>query len=512
MSDATEFEEAAGAGRSFFASGRPVLPAMLVGTFLIFVAAGCAPSYSFGTDPELRAARRESFSPRAPVGPPRASVGPPRASLRPPNTPSDVELPDLSAESKLGDYLLYAALNNPGLRAAFNRWKAALEEVPQVATLPDPKFTYGYYIQEVETRVGPQDQRFALAQMFPWFGKLKLRGDVAWEAAQGARQRYEGAKLRLFFRVQNAYFEYYYLGRAIDTVRANLELMEYLEGVARTAYEAGEAQHADVIRAQVELGKLDDRLRSLQDLREPVVARLNAALNRAPDAEVPQPTRAPDVRIRPGDEQVLRWFRRSNPELKALRHQIARAEHAVALAGKQYYPDVTLGVNLIDTDEALMPGVEDSGKDPLVATVSVNLPIWWQKYRAGEREALSRRRAAVHQRRERENALSAEIEMVLFKLRDAARKIDLFRDTLVPKARQSLRSTETAYRAGDATFLDLIDAERVLLEFQLSFERALADHAQRLSELEMLVGRDVPTTGRQPQGNESPEQPRPRES
>ena len=109
------------------------------------------------------------------------------------------ELPALDESAGLGDYLAYAALNNPGLEAAFNRWKAALEREPQVEALPDPRFTYRYFIREVETRVGPQQQALGLSQAFPWFGKLALRGSVAAEAAEAARQRYENEKLTLFF-------------------------------------------------------------------------------------------------------------------------------------------------------------------------------------------------------------------------------------------------------------------------------------------------------------------------
>jgi hypothetical protein len=86
------------------------------------------------------------------------------------------QLPELNDASGLNEYLAYAALNNPGLEAAFNRWKAALEMVSQARTLPAPRFNYGCFIQEVETRVGPQEQRVGLSQMFPWFGKLRLRG------------------------------------------------------------------------------------------------------------------------------------------------------------------------------------------------------------------------------------------------------------------------------------------------------------------------------------------------
>jgi len=113
-------------------------------------------------------------------------------------------LPELTASATLPDYLAYAALNNPQLEAAFNRWKAALENVPQARTLPDPRFNYRYFIQEVETRVGPQMQGFGIGQLFPWFGKLTLRGEAALEAANAVQQQYEAAKLKLFDDVKQA--------------------------------------------------------------------------------------------------------------------------------------------------------------------------------------------------------------------------------------------------------------------------------------------------------------------
>ena len=135
--------------------------------------------------------------------------------------------------------------------------------------------------------------------------------------------------------------------------------------------------------------------------------------------------------------------------------------------------------------------------------MSMNIPIWRDKYAAGEREARSRHRAARHTRKQRENVLAAKIQRVLYDYRDAERKIDLYRDTLVPKARQSLRSTEAAFRAGTSSFLDLIDAERTLLDFELSYERASTNRAQRLAELEKLVGRSIPRMGGESSAKES---------
>ena len=397
-------------------------------------------------------------------------------------------------QATLDDYLAYAALHNPGLEAAFNRWKAALERIPQVRTLPDPRFNYRYFIENVETRVGPQRQSVGLSQMFPWFGKLDLRAGVAVEAARAAQARYEAEKLRLFYRVKKAYYEYYYLAQAIAVVRENRELVIYLEEVARARFKAAEARHPDVIRAQVELGKLDDRLRTLEDLRGPMVARLNALLNRPTQSPLPWPRRIAEESIAVDDQRLFGWLVEDNPELAALRHQIAHQRESIRLARKDYYPDVTVGVTYIDTGSAVMPGVSDSGNDPVSAGISINLPIWHEKYDAAVRESLANFGAATKTLADRQNALKADLKTALYHFHDARRKINLYRDTLVPKAKQSIKATEAAFRAGTAGFIDLIDAERVLLEFQLAHERALTDSGSRLAEIEMLVGRKLSHT------------------
>ncbi|MHC4389213.1 MAG: TolC family protein, partial [Planctomycetota bacterium] len=153
---------------------------------------------------------------------------------------------DVNSLIGLEDYLRYAALNNAALKASFEQWKAATEEVPQAKSLPDPKFTYSYFIREVETRVGPQRQKFGIMQVFPWFGKIEARTDAAAAKAKAARKRYEAEKLKLFWQVKDAFYEYLYLGSAVEIARQNLELLKHFEDVARTRYMAAAASHPDV--------------------------------------------------------------------------------------------------------------------------------------------------------------------------------------------------------------------------------------------------------------------------
>lgn len=397
----------------------------------------------------------------------------------------------LDETSTLPDYLAYAARNNPGLEAAFNRWKAALQRVPQARALPDPKFEYKYFIEEVETRVGPQRQSIGLMQAFPWFGTLDLAGDVAGQAALAAQQQYEAARQKLFYEVKNAYYEYAYLTRAIEITRENVTLVKHLESVALSRYQASVGGHPAVIRAQVEWGKLDDRQRTLEDLRKPLTARLNAALNRPAKAPLPWPGPVGFAPVEVDEDSLMASLAASNPALKAMGFEVTKNERAVRLARKNTRPDFALGVSAIDTGNAVYGTPPDSGNDPVVASFSMTIPLWQRKNTASIHEAKLRHLVAQKDKKNALNALYAQLQMAIYQLQDAQRKISLYGDTLLPKANESLKVTESAFRAGSGSFTDLIDAQRVLLEFALAKERALAHYAQGQARIEVLVGRPI---------------------
>ena len=401
---------------------------------------------------------------------------------------SQSQSPDTNNFLNLPDYLQYAAHNNSGLKAAFHQWKSALEAVPQARSLPDPKFTYGYFINEVETRVGPQKNKFSLMQTFPWFGKIEARTDAAALAAKAARKRYEAAKLALFFKVKNVFYEYTYLGRSVEIARQNLELSKHFEEVARTKYTTAAGSHPDIIRAQIELATLADKLQSLQQMQEPLVARLNSALNRKPDMTLPWPSREQFKPVQINQQEVIARLISNNPELKALGFDQAAAKARLELAKKKFYPDISAGVDWIQTDDAIMSGTDDSGKDPIIAMFSINLPIWTDNYKAAQRQARANLRKASSQKKQKQNEMTAQALMVLYEFQDSSRKVALYKDILIPKAKEMLQASEGAYRTGSIDFLSLINSQQTLLEFELSYERSVTDNLQRLAELEELMG------------------------
>jgi outer membrane protein, heavy metal efflux system len=412
---------------------------------------------------------------------------------------TDPDAAALPEGARLDDYVQYAMKNNPELEAAFYQWRTALEQVPQVRTLPDPMASFSIVLDQVEREAEYMGERYTLSQTFPWFGKLSLEGEMAVAMADAAAQQLEAVRLQLIDRVSRAHAEYVYAHRAVGIARENSALLVRLESVTREMFRGGLANLSEVSRAQMEIGRLDDQVRSLEDLLEVAAAELNAALGRPAHASLPAVT---DMSATPSpqavsalpefsDQQWLSLARQHNPQLAAARHQTQQQRQAVARARRNYYPDITVGVEYARDGSARVAMMDGGGADMLAVMFSVNLPIWRGKYDAGVREMQARHDAVNRDLEGQANRLEADLKVALYTYRDSLRKMALYGDTLRPLAQQTLSTTEAAYRTGNAGFSDLIDAQRVLLEFSLAHERAAADHAGAIARIQALVGRTL---------------------
>jgi len=392
----------------------------------------------------------------------------------------------------LQNYLRFASLNNAELKAKFHQWKAAIEQIPQAKSLPDPKFTYGYFIEEVETKVGPQQQKFEIMQTFPWFGVIEARADRAAAKAKAAHKRYEAKKLELFQQVKYAFYEYAYLAEAIEITKQNLELITHFEEIARSRYTTAITSHPDIIRAQIELAVLEDRLESLKELRPAITAKLNSILNRPISSDLPWPKPPQYQQVSIDFAQLYSMIIQNNPDLQAVDYEIEAVRNTEKLAKKKSFPHFGIGVSYIDTAHARASGVDDSGKDPIIAMFSLTLPIWADSYKAAQRQARAQMHQKTHEKTQMENTLAAKAQQFLYEFEDSSRKIKLYKNVIIPKAKEMLVASESAYQSGAVDFLSLIDAQRMLLRYELFCERRLAENAQKLAKIEMLAGTHLP--------------------
>ncbi|HGY91596.1 MAG TPA: TolC family protein [Planctomycetes bacterium] len=393
--------------------------------------------------------------------------------------------------STLDAWLRYGLTHNAGLRSSYQAWRAALERVPQVIALPEPKFSYSQFVERVQTRTGAQEQKFSLSQAFPWFGKLEARGRVAARAAEKLWWDLEAAAFAVDQEIRDAFFEYVYLRQVIDITNENLVLLKRLEPVAQRRVQGGASEN-ELLRLQVEIGKLENELETLQTFRKPLSSRLRAAMNWRGEDILPWPDAPKHVEGKLRTEGLQQALLESNPRLRAIREQIHQAEERIELAKLSGYPDLGFGATYIATDEAISPNVGGSGDDPLSFTLSFTLPIWRQKYNAEVREAEARKRSAATQLVQAENDLRAKLDQALYKLDDALRQRDLYQLSLIPRARQALEVTQVAYQAGRATLTDYIDAQRVYLGFERAYDRARADLEQARARIRALTGGIMP--------------------
>lgn len=392
--------------------------------------------------------------------------------------------PTLAADASPDDYIRFALYHSPDVEAAFQRWRAAAERVPQVKALPDPRVNLGYSFMDDEATIG-------VMQSFPWPGTLGRREDAAAHAALAMWREFQVARLMASERVLLALHELAYIDSAIRITEENLNLIRSFEELVRARYRVGEGMHSELIRAQVELGQVEDRLAQLNALRPVYVAELNASLNRSPSAVIERVHSAPAVRVATDASSLVATAQRAHPSLLAFDERSEEQRLLADVARRSGLPDFTLGVDYMFYEGHV---VQRSGAgDPVMVTMGMSIPLWREKYDAGVREALSRRLAVSHERDGEANRLAAAIHRAWFEHMDADRRVRLFERTLVPKADESLRASLAGFRTGSTSFLDLLDTERTLLEFSIAAERARADRGKALARLSTLVGEPVPT-------------------
>lgn len=386
----------------------------------------------------------------------------------------------------LSYYLALAGELSPRIGAAEASASALAERARHAGGLPEPQLTYGHYFEEVETRVGPQIRRLGVRQKLPLFGRSGLARRAAEARASAESARSLAVELDTALAVTRAYADYHYIMRAAEIVQERVLLLASLESVVRESYAVGTASYADLMGAQIALGRAEDELASLRDRTGAASAGLAAVVGTGADTDLPLSGPLPTPELL-SSAAARSMFELDNPDLAALGLELEAARREKRRASRGYLPDVTLGVDYIETNEAA-GSVADSGKDPIIGMVTVNLPIWFGQTRAKIREADSRQTLAEERLRAAGNELSARLEMALADSRDLERRVELLNARLVPAARQSLSATEEAYSGGDADFDALVRAHEISLELELALERARADLLIKSAELARLTG------------------------
>lgn len=384
-------------------------------------------------------------------------------------------------------YVVAALERDGGLEAARARASASAENGASVRALPEPVLSYTEFLEELQTRTGPNRRRLRLDQSLPWPGVLEARGRSA--DAEAARVVTEVTVLEAerARQVVEAWSDLAFAHERLRVAEEELSMLENLAPVVERRVEAG-GSRGDWLELEIEVARLAERRDAIKGSLRPLGARLGALCGLA-DGESDLPA---DLGLAGGSsvtvEALLERVEDQNPRRQALLASLEHAEARREVAQVGDRPMLGVGIEFVDIGDPIDPSAPQAGDDPLAVRLSVGLPIWRDAYAAERRAADAVRRAARLELDAWQLELQAEVEQVTFEVADAERKLNLYRERLLPRAREAYELELSSYTVGDAELSDLIDAERALLELDLEASRALRDRVRSIARLAALAG------------------------
>lgn len=395
-----------------------------------------------------------------------------------------------TAVLKLDKLVAEALQNNPQLKAARHRTDAAVARVDQATSWDPPQIGFEFFKTPVQSFPNPaknsMENDYFIQQMFPFPGKLSSMGKAAESNANMFNEGYRALERKVIRDLKSAYFELYLVQKKIQINKENQDLMRKFVEIASKQYEVGMGKQPDILRAQTELSTLINDGINLKKEQRTVEAMINTILSRPANAElgyVPEiETAIPEWTY----EQLQPLALEFRPELKAMTFNTEMNKAELSLSKREYFPDLMARVmykNMIGTKD-----------DFWSAMVGISIPIapWASgKVTSNVDEKELNVKKAEEDYNNMKNMTLFEVQDALVKVQTNKNVVELYKNTTIPQAEQTLQSTIAAYQTGKTEFLMLIDAYRMLLMVRLDYYMAVMNFMASQAQLEQAVGLDI---------------------
>jgi len=392
------------------------------------------------------------------------------------------------SQENLDEYLIIAAENNPGLKAKFSDYMAAMEKVPQVGTLPDPQFAFGYFINPVETRIGPQRANFGLKQAFPWFGLLGAKEDVATELANAKYEIFENSKSNLFFEVKTSFYNFYFMEKAIEITIENIEILNIFKNLSLVKIEAGKATIVDELRVELELNDLENQLALFVDSKTVFQNKFNNLLNRDNSLQIEVPKELWQDELPYDNLTILDSIYSNNHEIKSIDHKLNAFMNQEIAAKKEGLPKFSLGINYTIVGKNPNSTVSNNGGDAvLFPSVGVSIPIYRKKYKAMIKEAQYLQETEIAKKEDKQNTLNTVFVNTYKEFSDGDRRI-LLNKMQSKIAKKVLDVLIISYSTDAKDFEEVLRIERQLLGYRLAEQKAITDKNAAVAFTNYLLG------------------------
>jgi len=386
----------------------------------------------------------------------------------------------------LEEYFKIAEENNPGLQAKYKEFEASQQKIHIANSLPDPNFTFGYFISPVETRFGPQLARFSLQQMFPWFGTIEIKEEIASLNSEAMYFTYLEHKNNLLYQVATIYYSLLELNQLEQIEKDNLQILKLYKDIAINKYENGNAPATDYLRVEIMINDASSNLKIISDKIKALDVKFNTLLNRDIDVKVVINDSIPFEVIHENDD--IDSMISNNPIIKDLNVKTRISESNQILVTKQGLPDFKIGVDYIVVGKRTDINTPENGRDIFMPTVSVSIPIFRKKYKAASEEARLYQESNTLQVKEFENSLYSNYTLTKFEINKQIELIRLY-DTQIKKTKEILESLLSEYRNSGKDFVEILRLQQEILKYQKLKANAISLYYSAYSKANYLTAK-----------------------
>lgn len=409
------------------------------------------------------------------VPPTAGGTQPPTGELQ---SPQILDLDSLLAEVRT---------QNPSLQAIRLGADALTSRREQVASLPDPSIVVGYrpFGLDAVTDLVPT---LRMQQAIPFPGKLALAGRAADYRAEAAKLQADAFAEDLALQVKLAYYDLYLVQQHDRHVQHFQNTLADFEQAAAVKYEVGQGAQQAILKAQLERNARARERLMLTEKRRTLIEAL-ARLTDRPELVMTAGevvVAAPDVSIDTARAFTLALAER--PEVASLQAELRGADTEVALAKKDFLPDFQVEAGFMDMGG--MNGLSALGNRFIIGG-GITIPLQTGRRRAAVEEARLRRAQVEARYAALQTEIETRVNELNNRLREEAKALALYENTLIPQAQTTLEATLSAYTTGQADFLDLLDSERMLFDLHVEKERTLVSYLKGAAELERAIGVDT---------------------
>jgi outer membrane protein TolC len=398
-------------------------------------------------------------------------------------TPSPAPPPEAAAPTQatvdpvLQALLAEALARSPELHAAQSAIDAARVRTDAARALPDPMVSMTYTNDGWAPSLGSMPMTtlgFMVSQTLPWSGKRELRAELAASEARQSEPALARARLGLVAAVTRAYYGLLQTRELQALTVEQRALWSEIEIVARGRYAVGQGAQQDVLRVQVEVTRIEQRVIEQAAEAELRVAEINRLLARPIDTPVETSARLTLQPLAGTVADAIERARTVNPELDAVRRMVQTEQAALAVARRAFKPDFTLQGGYMNR----------GGLDAMwLAGVGINLPLNKTVRQAAVADAEIRSKGGAHALEAVDLQLRYRTQERFTRARTAEKLVDLYDQGIVLQDRMTVEAALANYQSAKVPFVSVLEAMTALYADRWTRVGLVADHARLRASL-----------------------------